>query len=225
MEGEIERVWAIVAELDENAGDEAARTRRRKSFVHSRQADAMRRYFLRAKGSVERGGKVLRQEVRARKADKDAQGLPPVPGKDVSPYDGQPAAWWREKLEEGRRAEDGGRRTDGNQDGGRGQESFAQDREGDCGSGGLLAAGGSGAAVEIDREGQADGTRSVPATSNEKGRGWDSVVVEESDILACGGYLPEKYTGGAGEGGCEDDAPAALEDDAPAALEDDAPTA
>ncbi len=56
--------------------------------------------------------------------------------------------------------------------------------------------------------------RSVPATSNGKGRGWDSVVVEESDVLACGGYLPEKYIGGAGEGDGEVGHGAALADDA-----------
>ena len=191
VEGEIERVWAIAAEHDTQIKDEPARTRRRKGFVYTKEADAMRRYFLRAKGSVERGGKVLRQEVRARKADNDAQGLPPVPGKEVSPYDGRPASWWREDA--GRRTEGRRRRAeDGNQgggreveDGGRRQEDSAQDRDATCGSGGPVANGGPDAAVEI---GQA------------KGRGWDSVVVEESDVLACGGYLPEKYIGGAGAG-------------------------
>ena len=185
VEGEIERVWAIAAEHDTQIKDEPARTRRRKGFVHNKEADAMRRWFIRAKGSVERGGKVLRQEVRARKADKDAQGLPPVPGKDISPYDGRPASWWREKA--GGRAEGGpsrasgrlGRRAeDGDQGEGPGEEDFARDQDAECGSGGPVADGGSDAAVEM---GQA------------KGRGWDSVVVEESDILACGGYLPEKY--------------------------------
>ena len=135
VEGEIERLWEIVAEHDEDGADEPARTRRRKGFVHTKEADAMRRYFLRAKGSVERGGKVLRQEIRARKADRDAQGVPPVPGKEVSPYDGRPASWWRESVGEGRRAEDGGRRTeDGNQGGGRGAE--------DGGAGGRTEGGG-----------------------------------------------------------------------------------
>ncbi len=87
-----------------------------------------------------------------------------------------------------------------------------------------LAAGGSDAAVEVGCEIQAGGTRSVPAPApNGKGRGWDSVVVEESDILACGGYLPEKYVGAASDGGREDEAPAALEDEAPTALGDEAP--
>ena len=207
VEGEIERVWAIAAEHDTRIEDEPARTRRRKGFVHNKEADAMRRYFLRAKGSVERGGKVLRQEVRARKAENDAQGLPPVPGKEVSPYDGKPASWWREKT--GRWAENGpsrasgrlGRRAeDGNQGEGPGQEEFAQDQDAKCGSGGPIAVGGSDAAVELGREAQADDARSMTASSNSKGRGWDSVVVEESDVLACGGYLPEKYIGGEGEG-------------------------
>ena len=104
VEGEIERVWAIAAEHDTHIKDEPARTRTRKGFVHTKKAEAMRRWFVRAKGSVERGGKVLRQEVRARKADNDAQGLPPVPGKEVSPYDGRPASWWRA---------DAGSRTEG----------------------------------------------------------------------------------------------------------------
>ena len=97
----------------------------------------------------------------------------------------------------GLRAEDGGRRTE---DGGRGRESVVQADEGECGSGGTFAAGGSGAAVDIGLGTQAGGTRSVPATSNEERRGWESVVVEESDVLACGGYLPERCFGGAGEG-------------------------
>ncbi len=214
VEGEIERVWDIAAEHDTHIKDEPARTRRRKGFVYTKEAEAMRRYFLRAKGSVERGGKVIRQEVRARKADSDAQGLPPVPGKDViSPYDGRPAAWWAENV-------GGGKKGDLRSRGGRGQETRAQHADGeadsgDCGSGGPLAGSGSGAAVEIGREPQADGTRSVPATSNEKGRGWESVVVEESDVLACGGYLPEKYVGAAGDGDGESAPGAALEDEVP----------
>ena len=42
-------------------------------------------------------------------------------------------------------------------------------------------------------------------------------MVEESDILACGGYLPEKYLGGAGENDHDSEAApaAALPDDAP----------
>ncbi len=220
VQGEIERVEAIAAEHEENAGHDAVRIRALKGFVFTPKADAMRRWFARAKGSVERGGKVLRQEIRARKADRDSQGLPPVPGKDISPYDGRPASWWRESggKDGGRRAENGGRRASGG-----GQVGLGQGREGDCGSGGALADGGSDAAVEVGRETQAGGTRSVPATSNEKGRGWDSVVVEESDILACGGYLPEKYVVAASDGGREDEVPAAVEDEAPAALEDAVP--
>ena len=88
---------------------------------------------------------------------------------------------------EGPRAEGVGRRAGV-------REGLGQGREGDCGSGGAVADGGKDAAVEIGRE-----TQAVPATSKANGRGWDSVVVEESDILACGGYLPEKYVGGEGE--------------------------
>ena len=229
VQGEIERVEAIAAEHEENAGEDAVRMRALKGFVFTPKAEAMRRWFARAKGSVERGGKVLRQEIRARKADGDSQGLPPVPGKDISPYDGRPASWWRESAgkDGGRRAENGGRRTE---DGG--PVGLGQGREGDCGSGGALADDGSDAAVEVGRETQAGGTRSVPATSNEKGRGWDSVVVEDSDILACGGYLPEKYVGAASDGGREDEAPAAaaaaaaVEDEVAAAdaLQDEVPT-
>jgi hypothetical protein len=205
VEGEIERVTLIAAEHEENAGDDAARTRALNGFVFSPKAEAMRRWFARAKGSVERGVKALRQETRARKADSDAQSVAPVPGKDISPYDGRPASWWAEKV-------GGGKRGDLRSGRGRGLETGAQQ---DCGNGGAVAAGGSGAEVDIGRETQADVTpfdgahdepfdgahdgRSVPATANATGRGWDSVVVEESDIVACGGYLPEMYLGGAGE--------------------------
>ena len=82
---------------------------------------------------------------------------------------------------------------------------------GECGSGGPLADGGSNAGVEIGRETRADGTGSVPVTPNEKRRGWDSVVVEESDVLACGGYLPERYVGGSGDGDGEAERAAAME--------------
>ncbi len=174
VEGEIERVRAIAEEHEGNAGDDAARSRALNGFVFSPKAEAMRRWFARAKGSVERGVKALRQETRARKADSDAQNVAPVPGKDVSPYDGRPASWWAENV-----------------------------------------GGGSGAAVGIGRETQADGTRSVPASADAKGRGWESVVVEESDVLACAGYLPEKYLGGAGENDNDGEAAAALPDDAP----------
>ncbi len=253
VEGEIERVRAIAAEHEENTGDDAARSRALNGFVFSPKAEAMRRWFARAKGSVERGVKALRQETRARKADGDAQNVAPVPGKDVSPYDGRPASWWAENVGGGTRGdlrsrgaqhagedrglETGAQDVDGGAwlesgdqcDGveetgdlrsreGRGQETRAQ-HAGDCGSGGPGAAGGSGAAVDIGRETQADGTRSVPATADGKGRGWESVVVEESDILACGGYLPEKYLGGAGENDHDSEAAAA------GALPDDAPNA
>ena len=50
---------------------------------------------------------------------------------------------------------------------------------------------------------------------NDKGRGWDSVVVEESDVLACGGYLPERYIGVAGGGDCEAEPAAAVEMEVP----------
>ncbi len=193
VEGEIERVRAIAAEHEENAGDDAARSRALNGFVFSPKAEAMRRWFARAKGSVERGVKALRQETRARKADGDAQNVAPVPGEDVSPYDGRP-------RNAGMRDEGGGMRG--------GREIGAEQGAG-------FVAWGSGAAVETGREMQADGTRRVPATSDGIGRGWESVAVEESDILACGGYLPEKYLGGAGENDHDSEAAAALPDDAP----------
>ena len=78
-------------------------------------------------------------------------------------------------------------------------------------------------AGESGRETPADGTpfdkahrgRSVAATSKEKGRGWDSVVVEESDVVACGGYLPERSIAIAGGGDCEAETAAGLEDEVP----------
>ena len=192
VQTEIERTRALAAEHEQNAGEDAVRIRALKAFENSPKAVAMRREFLKYKGSLERGLVAVRREKRARKADSDGEALPPVPGKDLSPYDGRPASWWRESGEGrraegggrraedgnqdggagGRRTEDGGRRTeDGNQDGGRGQESFAQDREGDCGSGGLVAGGGSGAAVESGRETLAGGTGSVPATRSVRAGG------------------------------------------------------
>ncbi len=128
VEGEIERVWAIAAEHDTHIKDEPARTRRRKGFVYTKEAEAMRRWFARAKGSVERGGKVIRQEVRARKADNHAETLPPVPGKDVSPYDGRPAAWWAESV-------GGGKKGDLRSRGGRGQENPRPTRRAGAGCG------------------------------------------------------------------------------------------
>ncbi len=65
VEGEIERVRAIAAEHEENAGDDAARSRALNGFVFSPKAESMRRWYARAKGSVERGVKGLRQEIRA----------------------------------------------------------------------------------------------------------------------------------------------------------------
>ncbi len=47
VEGEIERVWAIAAEHDTHIKDEPARTRRRKGFVYTKEAEAMRRWFAR----------------------------------------------------------------------------------------------------------------------------------------------------------------------------------
>ena len=81
-------------------------------------------------------------------------------------------------------------------------------------SGGALADGGSDAAVGMGNETGAGGGRSVAAASNEKSRGWDSVVVEESDVLACQGFLPERYTGITG-GGASLDAAGVVEDEAP----------
>jgi hypothetical protein len=225
VEGEIERVTLIAAEHEENAGNDAARSRALNGFVFSPKAEAMRRWFARAKGSVERGVKALRQETRARKADKDGQSVAPVPGKDVSPYDydGRPHSWWNARMGgaavAGREAE--GRNSNTSTSTSTSTIQGDDDRSSCVGreaaGGGPDAACGSGAADEIGRETQADGTRSVPATPNRKGRGWDSVVVEESDILACGGYLPEKYLGGGGENDhdCEAACADALPDDAP----------
>ena len=114
VQTEIERIRAIAQEHKQNAGEEAARIRALKAFDISPTAETIRKSFIRAKSSVERGIAVIRKETKARKADSDGQGLPPVPGKDISPYDGRPAAWWRERRgvqDGGRRAEDGGRRT------------------------------------------------------------------------------------------------------------------
>ena len=210
VEGEIERIREIGAAHEQNTGEAAARIRALKAFENSPKAVAMRREFVKYKGSLERGLVALRKEQRARKADSDSEGLPPVPGKDISPYDGRPASWWREKA--GGRTEGGRRRAeDGNQGGGLGQEDFAQDQDAKCGSGGAPADRGSDADVGMVGETGAGGGRSVAAASNEKSRGWDSVVVEESDVLACQGFLPERYTGIAGgsEPGAE------VEDEAP----------
>ena len=197
VQTEIERIRALAAEHEQNAGEDAVRIRALKAFQNSPKAVALRREYVKYKSSLERGLVAVRREKRARKADSDAEALPPVPGKDISPYDGRPASWWRESVgKTGRRAEGGGVRAEG---GGQGPESLVQGREGDCGSGGALDDGGSDATVGIGRETQAGGTPSVPATSNLKGREWDSVVVEESDVVSCGGYLPEKYIGGEGE--------------------------
>ncbi len=179
---------------------------------------------MKYKSSLERGLVAVRREKRARKADSDGEALPPVPGKDISPYDGRPASWWRESAggerKAGRRAEGGGRKAedgaagDLRSDGGRGLETRAQ-LLGECGNGGAIAAGCSGAAVESGRETPADGTGSVAATSKEKSRGWDSVVVEESDVVACGGYLPERCIAIAGGGDSEAEPAAGLEDEVP----------
>ena len=134
VQTEIERIQAIAQEHKQNAGEEAARIRALKAFDVSPTAETIRKSFIRAKSSVERGIAVIRKETKARKADRDGQGLPPVPGKDISPYDGRPAAWWRESVGErkagrraGIRAEGGGRRAeDENQCGGRGQEAGAR---------------------------------------------------------------------------------------------------
>ena len=54
-----------------------------------------------------------------------------------------------------------------------------------------------------------------PAVSGSKERGWNSVVVEESDVVACGGYLPERYIGVAGGGDGGSEPAAAVEDEVP----------
>ncbi len=236
VEGEIERIRALAAEHEQNAGEDAVRIRALKAYQDSPKAVAMRREYVKYKGSLERGLVAVRREKRARKADSDAEALPPVPGKDISPYDGRPASWWRESAgggKAGRRAAGGERRTDGEgagdlrSGGGRGLETRAEQGEtraqqaeggadlGECGSGGAIAAGCSGAAVESGLETPADGTRSVPATPIGKGRGWDSVVVEESDVVACGGYLPERYIAIAGGGDSEAETAAGLENEVP----------
>ncbi len=50
VEGEIERVRAIAEEHEESAGDDAARSRALNGFVFSPKAEAMRRWFARARG-------------------------------------------------------------------------------------------------------------------------------------------------------------------------------
>jgi hypothetical protein len=77
------------------------------------------------------------------------------------------------------------------------------------GNGGQRAAGTASAAAEVGREMQADGKRRVPATTGTGDREWDSVVVEDSDVAACQGLLPERCTGIAGES----EAPAIVDDD------------
>ena len=72
VEGEIERVWAIAAEHDTHIKDEPARIKARKGFVQNKEADAMQQYFLRAKGSVERGARYFGGKSGARKAENDA---------------------------------------------------------------------------------------------------------------------------------------------------------
>jgi hypothetical protein len=205
VQTEIDRIWAIAAEHEEKAGEEPARERARRAFVISPEAEAMRRSFLRSKGSLERGIAAYRKEKRARKADSDAQDPGQVPGKSISPYDydGRPASWWNEQVGGvARRQREGGDVRSG---GGQGQESSCErDQIGEpdgssCGNDGQLAAGSKGAAVEMGREKEADGTRSVPATTGTKDRGWESVVVEESDVLACQGFFPERCTGIAGD--------------------------
>ena len=54
-----------------------------------------------------------------------------------------------------------------------------------------------------------------PAVSDSKERGWDSVVVEESDVVACGGYLPERCIAIAGGGDYEAETAAGLENEVP----------
>jgi hypothetical protein len=166
VQSEMDRIWAIAEEHEQNAGDEPARIRRRRAFVNTKEAEAMLRSIFRSKSSLERGIAALRKEKRARKADSDVENAGQVIGKDISPYDydGRPHSWW---MEQG-------------------------------GNGGQVAAGTSGAAVGNCRENQADGTRRVP-DSGQRDRGWDSVMIEDSDVVACRGFLPERYTGIAGD--------------------------
>ncbi len=216
VQTEIERIRALAAEHEQNAGEDAVRIRALKAFTNSPKAVALRREYVKYKGSLERGLVAVRREKRARKADSDAEALPPVPGKDISPYDGRPASWWRESAggaKAGRRAE-GGEAGDLRSGGGRGLETRGQ-LLGECGNEGAIAEGCSGAAVESGRETPVDGTGSVPATPHLKARGWDSVVVEELDVVACGGYLPERCIAITGGGDCEAETAAGLENEVP----------
>jgi hypothetical protein len=209
VQTEIDRIWAIAAEHEQKAGDEPARERARRAFVISPEAEAMRRSFLRSKGSLERGIAAYRKEKRARKADSDAQDPGQVPGKNISPYDydGRPASWWNEQVGGvARRHREGGDVRSGGgqvQETGRERDQIGEPDGRSCGNDGQLAAGNSGAVAAIGREKEADGTRRVPGTTGTGDRGWESVVVEESDVLACQGFLPERFTGIAGESAIE----------------------
>ncbi len=132
VQTEIERIRELAAEHEQNAGEDAVRIRALKAFENSPKAVALRREYLKYKGSLERGLVAVRREKRARKADSDGEALPPVPGKDISPYDGRPGSWWRENVggerKAGRRAEGGGA-GDLRSGGGRGLETRAQHGE------------------------------------------------------------------------------------------------
>ncbi len=184
-----------------------------KAFVNSPKAVAMRREYVKYKGSLERGLVAVRREKRRGRRIAMRRHCRRCLGKILAHMMG------------GRRL--GGGRARGRQDGGRRGENGGRTAEGRgrrvlSKVGGVIV-GAAGhvttvvrtrrlkLAVRLGRaahrstkltagRSKAHGGRSVPATSNLKGSGWDSVVVEESDILACGGYLPEKYIGGGGEG-------------------------
>ncbi len=69
VEGEIERVRAIAAEHEGNAGDDAARSRALNGFVFSPKAESMRRWYARAprgRSSAE-SRRFARRHVRGRR--------------------------------------------------------------------------------------------------------------------------------------------------------------
>ena len=127
VQTEIERTRGLAAEHKQNAGEDAVRIRALKAFENSPKAVAMRREFLKYKGSLERGLVAVRREKR--RGRRIAMGKPcPQYREDLSPYDGRPASWWRESVE-GRRAEGGGRRAGiRTEDGGAGGRRRTEDR-------------------------------------------------------------------------------------------------
>ena len=64
VQTEIERIRALAAEHEQNTGEDAVRIRALKAFANSPKAVAMRREFVRYKGSLERGLVAVRREKR-----------------------------------------------------------------------------------------------------------------------------------------------------------------